>query len=243
MTVAEYFPVADSPSSSWGHYALSIPYYTHFTSPIRRYADVTVHRLLEEGLKLEADGVIHVEQEMHHISITDNPIPHSADRMEGSKLIALKAIAANCNERKKAAKEAQDRSDEIFFAVYLAKNPLVVTGVVIGIGEKSFTVLVPDYALRERIFVDKIDGFTSEFCNETRRILLTPSNHSHKDSHDRHESPEKTLHPNKQTTVAESKAHHHAFEIGVMSRVRLSLTATTTPPIAVKVNLLTSEHV
>lgn len=28
------------------HYALNVPLYTHFTSPIRRYADVMVHRLL-----------------------------------------------------------------------------------------------------------------------------------------------------------------------------------------------------
>ena len=44
-----------------GHYGLSFDYYTHFTSPIRRYPDLMVHRLIERYL-LENQGSVNKKQ-------------------------------------------------------------------------------------------------------------------------------------------------------------------------------------
>ena len=44
-----------------GHYGLAFPYYTHFTSPIRRYPDMMVHRLLQRYL----DGKRSADKDMH----------------------------------------------------------------------------------------------------------------------------------------------------------------------------------
>ncbi len=48
---AEYGP------DNIGHFGLALTKYAHFTSPIRRYADLLVHRALIKGLKLGRDGL------------------------------------------------------------------------------------------------------------------------------------------------------------------------------------------
>ncbi|VAW15681.1 3'-to-5' exoribonuclease RNase R, partial [hydrothermal vent metagenome] len=67
---------AEYNTQNYGHFGLNLDHYAHFTSPIRRYADLIVHRALISACKLGKDGLSNSEIEKlkpisEHISMTE----------------------------------------------------------------------------------------------------------------------------------------------------------------------------
>lgn len=54
MNQAVYFCMSTVDLAEIGHFGLAMAKYTHFTSPIRRYADVLVHRLLAASIDIQS---------------------------------------------------------------------------------------------------------------------------------------------------------------------------------------------
>ncbi|CAK1586212.1 unnamed protein product [Parnassius mnemosyne] len=127
MTRAKYFCASGCEDDDFHHYALNVPLYTHFTSPIRRYADIMVHRLLSASLNYK-----------------------EVPKWEVDK---VRMIAAQCNKQKYNAKRASELSTEFYTLKYIEKNsPYVTDAVVVEVREKYIDVIIVAMSLNRRIF-------------------------------------------------------------------------------------------
>ncbi|XP_023966048.1 DIS3-like exonuclease 2 isoform X3 [Chrysemys picta bellii] len=113
------------------HYALNVPLYTHFTSPIRRFADILVHRLLSASL--------------------------GSGRPVQMRKEAIQKQADHCNDRKMASKRVQELSADLFFAIFVREcGPLESEAMVMGVLNKAFDVLVLRFGVQKRIYCNAL---------------------------------------------------------------------------------------
>jgi ribonuclease R len=107
-----------------GHYGLAKTKYTHFTSPIRRYADLVVHRSLFDKVELQV-GI--AKQIADHISTTEK---NSSDAERDSKEVKLYAYLKAQLTSKKPQPYAALVTDVRNFGFFVDVPDLGLSGVV-----------------------------------------------------------------------------------------------------------------
>ncbi|WP_113676114.1 ribonuclease R [Vallitalea guaymasensis] len=76
-----------------GHYGLATKYYTHFTSPIRRYPDLQIHRIIKENLngKMEEKRIRHFNAILPNVAKQTSETERTAEEAE-RETIKLKKV-------------------------------------------------------------------------------------------------------------------------------------------------------
>lgn len=151
MQRAKYFVAGKLSAEVHGHYMYSLPLYTHFTSPIRRYTDIIVQRQLEAVL---SGGTIEFTEDIESLAKT----------------------AEQCNVKKDSAKNAQEQSIHIELCRAVDKRrqeqsgELICEAIVINVYESAFDVLIPEYGFEKRVHCDQLPLKKAEF-DRTNRVL------------------------------------------------------------------------
>lgn len=121
MNEANYICTADFDYPEFYHYGLAAEVYTHFTSPIRRYADVLVHRLLAASLDIDS-------------------LPQSMCNKHN-----LTKICDNMNTRHRNARFASRASSDYFSFQFFKDKELKESAIISGIELNGLTVIIPKY--------------------------------------------------------------------------------------------------
>jgi protein SSD1 len=150
---AKYFCAGMLDIAKYNHYALSVPLYTHFTSPIRRYADVLVHRQLESVLQGGVEPKFSMDRD------------------------AVAKIAQQCNIKKDSANLAQEQSTHLYLCVLISDltqryGPVIRPAKVVSVLDAAFDVLVPEFGIEKRVHVDQmpIDNHVYDEHSHTLQI-------------------------------------------------------------------------
>lgn len=131
-----------------GHFGLATQYYCHFTSPIRRYPDLQIHRIIKENIRHGIEG----KRYAHYESI-------------------LPEIARKCSDRERLADDAEREVDKMKKAEYMQDHiGEIFTGIVSGVTSWGIYVELPN-TVEGMVRLSDMDDDHYDFEEEKYRVI------------------------------------------------------------------------